>query len=335
MTILRYIQDKLMLIIFNLLIDFFIGILLLLYRCDISFVAVIWIIRIVVLGIYLSVEYIRYQRRFWYCSKILKTFDKSYMVSDILSKPDNVVEEIYYDFLKVACKSMNDDVEQCKRNQSDYKNYIEKWIHEIKNPVFAIKLLCTNNKTRVTNDIGRELESIDYLLEQVHYYVRSESLEKDYFIKKVNLVDVINNALIQYRTVLFRCGFSIEDFVQDVCVCCDEKWVSFILGQLITNAVKYRRDNNAVLKFDIEKTDQCINLLIEDNGCGISQADLPRIFDRGFTGSNRNKLNATGMGLFICKNLCDKMGLNISAESIEKCKTKIILSFPYGPLTEM
>jgi signal transduction histidine kinase len=324
-----------MLIILNLLIDFFIGILFLLYGCDISFIAVIWIIRIVVLGIYLSVEYIRYQRRFWYCGKILKAFDKSYMVSDILSKPDNVVEEIYYDFLKAACKSMNDEVEQCKRNQSEYKNYIEKWIHEIKNPVFAIKLLCTNNKTRVTNDIERELESIDYLLEQVHYYVRSESLEKDYFIKKVNLVDVINNALIQYRTVLFRCGFSIEDFVQDVCVCCDEKWVSFILGQLITNAVKYRRDNNPVLKFDIEKTDQCINLLIEDNGCGISQADLPRIFDRGFTGSNRNKLNATGMGLFICKNLCDKMGLNISAESIEKCKTKIILSFPYGPLTEM
>lgn len=335
MTIIRYIQDKLMLILFNVLIDFFIGILLLLYGCEISFVGIIWMIRILVLTIFLVLEYTRLLQRFRYCGKILSTFDKTYMVSDILTKPDNASEEIYYEFLKAACKSMNDEIEESKRSHSHYKNYIEEWIHEIKNPVSAVELLCANNQTQRTEDIVREVKKIDYLLEQVHYYIRSESVEKDYFIRKVNLSDLINTALLQYRTILFHGGITIEDYVPDMYVYCDEKWVSFILGQLITNAVKYRRDNNPVLKFEVEKMDQCVFLKVEDNGCGISQADLPRIFDRGFTGSNRQKLSATGMGLFICKNLCDKMGLTISAESIKGCKTKIIISFPYGHLTEL
>lgn len=335
MTIIRYIQDKLMLILFNLLIDFFIGLLLLLYGCEISLIGVIWMIRLLVLAIYLALEYIRLQKRFRYCGKILKTFDKTYMISDILSKPDNAVEEIYFEFLKTACKSMNDEIEEGKRSQSQYKNYIEEWIHEIKNPVSAVKLLYTNNHIEGTRDIVREVEKIEYLLEQVNYYIRSESLEKDYFIRRVNLSDIINTALLQYRTILVHCGFTIEDFVPEMYVYCDEKWVSFILGQLISNAVKYRRDNKPVLKFGIKKTDQCVFLRVEDNGYGISQADLPRIFDRGFTGSNRQKSSATGMGLFICQNLCDKMGLHISAESIEGCKTIIMISFPYGHLTEL
>jgi signal transduction histidine kinase len=89
------------------------------------------------------------------------------------------------------------------------------------------------------------------------------------------------------------------------------------------------------LKFVINKTDQCILLTVKDNGSGISQADLPRIFERGFTGSNRKKSGATGMGLYICKNLCDKMGLTISAESEQGRETRIVVGFPYGQLTEL
>ncbi len=336
MTLIRYIQDKMIFITFSMIFEFFIGLLLLLYGCDILMIGFIWISGFILFGIYLGVGYFRLQERTYHCNKMMETLEKSYMISDVVTKPDNVQEELYYALLKTACKSMNEEVEQCKRSQADYKSYIEEWIHEVKNPVSAIKLLCFNNPAAVTKEISREMEAIDFLLEQVLYYARSELVEKDYFIRRFSLSDAINAALLRNRTILQSFGFTIEDLVPDVCVVySDEKWVTFILNQLISNAVKYHKDCNPVLKFAAEKTAHNISLMVEDNGIGISKADLPRIFERGFTGSDRKKLNATGMGLFICKNLCDKMGLTISAESEVNCRTKIMISFPYGQLTEL
>ncbi|WMJ88212.1 sensor histidine kinase [Anaerocolumna sp. MB42-C2] len=335
MTLIRYIQDKLIFIILSVIFEFFIGVLLLLYGCDIFMIGFIWISGFIFFGIYMFIGYFRLLERQNHCNKIMKMLEKSFMISDMISKPDNIQEKIYYDLLKTACKSMNDEVEQCKRNQSDYKSYIEEWIHEVKNPVSAIKLLCFNHPEEVTTEISREMEEIAYLLELVLYYARSELVEKDYFVRKFSLSDVINAALLRNRTLLQNCGFTIEDFVPDVCVCSDEKWVTFILSQLISNAVKYPKEYNPVLKFTAEKAVHNVLLIVEDNGIGISKADLPRIFERGFTGSDRKKLNASGMGLYICKNLCDKMGLAISAESEVNRGTKIIISFPCGPLTEL
>lgn len=333
MTLIRYIQDKMVFIILSMIFEFFIGLLLLLYGCDILMIGFIGISMFIFFGIYLGIGYFRLQERTNHCNKIMKTLEKSYMISDMITKPGNVHEEIYYELLKTACKSMNDEVEQCKRSQADYKSYIEEWIHEVKNPVSAINLLCFNYPAEVTKKISREMEAIDYLLEQVLYYARSELVEKDYFIRRFRLSDAINAALLRNRTILQSCDFTIEDFVPDMCVCSDEKWVTFILSQLISNAVKYHKDYNPVIKFTAEKTVHNVSLMVEDNGIGISKADLPRIFERGFTGSDRKKFNATGMGLFICKNLCDKMGLAISAESEVNCRTKIMISFPCGELT--
>ncbi len=335
MTLIRYIQDKLVIIILSMIFGFFIGLLLLLYGLDLFMIGFIWICGLLLFGISLGIGYFRLQERTKHCNKIMKTLEKSYMISDVIAKPDSIQEEIYYELLKTACKSMNDEVEQSKRSQADYKSYIEEWIHEVKNPVSAIKLICFNHPAEVTKQISREMEAIDYLLEQVLYYARSELVEKDYFIRSFSLSDAINTALLRNRTILQSYGFTIEDSVPEVWVSSDEKWVTFILSQLISNAVKYHKNDNPVLKFTAKKSVHSISLMVEDNGIGISKADLPRIFERGFTGSDRKKLNATGMGLFICKNLCDKMGLTISAESEVNCRTKIMISFPCGPLTEL
>jgi signal transduction histidine kinase len=311
------------------------GLLLLLYGCDIMFIGVILTSRFIFNGIYLGIGYIQLQMRTNHCNKIMKDLEKAYMASDLISKPNNVEEEIYYEILRIACKSMKDEVEQCKRSRADYKFYVEEWIHEVKNPISAIKLLCFNNHTEITKEISREMEKIDYFVEQVIYYARSELVEKDFFIRRFPLSDAINAALLKNRTILQNNGFTIEDFVSDVFVHSDEKWITFILSQIITNAVKYQKNNHPVLSFTAEQTAHTISLRVEDNGIGISQSDLARIFECGFTGSNRQKFNATGMGLYICKNLCDKMGLAISAESEVNCGTIMKISFPYGPLTEL
>jgi signal transduction histidine kinase len=319
----------------NMLFDFLLGVLLLLYGCDINFVIIIWLFRAFMMGVYLSFGYLRLRGLMQRCEKTMKSIEKAYLISDVLPEPETAEDVIYFELLRTACKSMNDEVSRCRQGQSVYKDYIEAWIHEVKNPVSAIKLICSNNCTQATDTICTELEEIEYLLEQVLYYARSETVERDYFIRGFKLSDVINDALLQYRTLLLRSGFLINITDSDELVYSDEKWVSFILRQIISNAIKYCNHTKPYLSFVIDKTDQYIILSVKDNGSGISQADLPRIFERGFTGINRKKTGATGMGLYICKNLCDKMGLVISAESELGKGTKIDIKFPYGQLTKL
>lgn len=333
MTLIRYIWDKMILIICSTIMDCMIGILLLLYGCDISLVCMIWFCRIVLLGAYLGLGYYRLRERKKRCDGTMKALEKSYLISDALPRPENMEEEVYYEMLRAACKGMNDEVTRCRLSRSEYKDYVEEWVHEIKNPVSAVKLLCANHHDEITGEIAAEMESVDYLLEQALYYARSESVEQDFFICRCSLSDAIHDALLQYRTSLLRCGFSIDAADTDAWVYADGKWITFVLGQLISNAVKYRNATDPVLRFASEDTGQSIALMVADNGCGISPVDLPRIFERGFTGSNRKKTNATGMGLYICERLCGKMGLAISAASEKNGGTTITITFPYGPLT--
>jgi signal transduction histidine kinase len=335
MTLLRYIQDKMIIIALNMIFDFLLGLLLLLYGCDIYFVMIIWLFRIIMMGVYLCFGYFRLRGLTQRCEKTMKSIEKVYLISDILPKPETSEEMIYFELLRAACKSMNDEVFRCRQGQSVYKDYIEAWIHKVKNPVAAIKLICSNNRTKATSTICTELEEIEYLLEQVLYYARSETMERDYFIRGFKLSDVINDALLQYRTLLLRLGFKIDITDSDELVYSDEKWVSFILRQIISNSIKYCYHTKPCLLFVINKADKYINLSVKDNGSGISQADIPRIFERGFTGINRRKSGATGMGLYICKNLCDKMGLTISAESELGKETRIEIKFPYGQFTKL
>jgi signal transduction histidine kinase len=287
------------------------------------------------MGVYQGLGYYKIKSLMHRCENTIKLLEKVYLISDILPEPESTEEVICFELIRASCKSMNDEVFRCKQGQSAYKDYVEEWIHEIKNPVSAIKLICSNNHTEATKAIEGQMEEVEYLLEQVLYYARSETLERDYFIRSFKLSDVINEALLQYRISLLRLGFEIDITDSDVLVYSDEKWVSFIIRQVISNAIKYCNHTKPYLKFVISKTDKCILLTVKDNGSGISQADLPRIFERGFTGSNRRKSGATGMGLYICKNLCDKMGLSISAESEKGIETRFVVGFPYAQLTEL
>ena len=328
MILFRYIQDKIIIIALNMIFDFLFGLLMLLYGCEISFVMLLWLFRILAMGVYLGLGYYRLSRLMHRCENTKKTLEKVYLISDILPEPQSTEEVICFELIRASCKSMNDEVFRCKQGQSAYKDYVEEWVHEIKNPVSTFKLICSNNRSEATKSIEREMEQVEYLLEQVLYYARSETLERDFFIRGFKLSDVINEVLIQYRMSLLRLGFEIDITESDVHVYTDEKWVSFIIRQVISNAIKYCNPTKPYLKFVIDKADKCILLTMKDNGSGISQADLPRIFERGFTGSNRKKSGATGMGLYICKNLCNKMGLSIWAESEKGIETRIVVGFP-------
>ena len=235
-------------------------------------------------------------------------------------------DQVYYQLLKMAGKSMLEQIGEVERERLEYKEYIEQWIHEIKTPITAMKLLCENHRTNWTKELLLELEKTNRFTEQALYYARSEHTEKDYSVREMALSQVVHQAIADNKYLLLQGGMRLEvEEMQDT-VYSDEKWVRFILNQLIANAVKYRTEQ-PVLRISTHKRQDQVVLVMEDNGIGIAASDLPRIFEKGFTGQNgRMVQQSTGIGLYLCKRLCEKLGIGIAAESSEQ-GTAISLAF--------
>lgn len=249
-----------------------------------------------------------------------------YLISEVMELPAQAEDQVYYRLLKMAGKSMLEQIGEIRRERQEYKEYIEQWIHEIKTPITAMKLLCENHRTDWTKELLMELEKTNRFTEQALYYARSEHTEKDYSVRKMALIQVVHQAIADNKYLLLQSGMHLEvEEIQDT-VYSDDKWVRFILNQLIANAVKYRT-GQPILRFSTHRQQDQVVLVVEDNGIGISATDLPRIFEKGFTGQNgRNVQQSTGIGLYLCKRLCEKLGIGITAESSEN-GTSISLAF--------
>ena len=249
-----------------------------------------------------------------------------YLISEVMELPEQAEDQVYYRLLKMAGKSMLEQIGEVQRERQEYKEYIEQWIHEVKTPITAIKLICENNRCSFTRELLAELENINRFTEQALYYARSEHTEKDYSVREINLSDVVHGAIADNKYLLRQNNVAVT--VEDVeySIYSDDKWLRFILDQLISNGVKYRTDQPVLHFFAVKKIDSVI-LSVSDNGIGIPQGDLPRIFEKGFTGQNGRTIHSsTGIGLYLCGRLCDKLGIGISASSEGK-GTTISLSF--------
>lgn len=249
-----------------------------------------------------------------------------YLISEVMELPEQAEDQVYYRLLKMAGKSMLEQIGEIRRERQEYKEYIEQWIHEIKTPITAMKLLCENHRTDWTKELLLELEKTNRFTEQALYYARSEHTEKDYSVRKMALIQVVHQAIADNKYLLLQSGMHLEvEEIQDT-VYSDDKWVRFILNQLIANAVKYRT-GQPILRFSTHRQQDQVVLVVEDNGIGISATDLPRIFEKGFTGQNGRKVQqSTGIGLYLCKRLCEKLGIGITAKSSEN-GTSISLAF--------
>ena len=162
-----------------------------------------------------------------------------YLISEVMELPEQAEDQVYYQLLKMAGKSMLEQIGEVERERLEYKEYIEQWIHEIKTPITAMKLLCENHRMDWTKELLLELEKTNRFTEQALYYARSEHTEKDYSVREMALSQVVHQAIADNKYLLLQSGMRLEvEEMQDT-VYSDEKWVRFILNQLIANAVKY------------------------------------------------------------------------------------------------
>lgn len=265
-----------------------------------------------------------FRRRSFYdkLSSDLEQLDRKYLLPEMLEEPEFLDGRILCTAVQEADKSMHEQISAAHRENSDFREYIEMWVHEIKLPVAGLQLMCHNDgNTRYAEQLRR----IDEYIENVLFYARSGSAEKDYIIKPVTLKRVFSDIAVRNREELQERCISLRTEGLDTDVLTDAKWLLFILGQLMNNSIKYEADEIAVTA---EVLPDRTVLHFRDNGIGIPAADLPNIFEKSFTGENgRTHGGATGMGLFIVKKLCGRLGHAVSAASVQGEYTDISVTF--------
>ena len=208
------------------------------------------------------------------------------------------------------------------------KRFITDAGHEIKTPITAARLMARRSGADTRRKLEAELDQIGAHVERALFYARAENPEKDVLIHPANLSDLVNQAVQAHRALLLQNGVSVELCDLDFVVYTDRKWVCFLLGQLLQNAARYRRAR-PVIALSARRQEKRVELTVSDNGMGIPAHELPRVFDRGFTGSNgRLRGGSTGMGLYLAKKLADALEISLAIRSEEGVGTQVLLTFP-------
>lgn len=260
--------------------------------------------------------------------RLLEQLDEKTLLMEIAERPTFLEAQIISDILRRNMKYQNDKIAEIQRQNRDYRDFLDIWVHEIKTPITSARLTIENEKNATTLRIDDELRKIDAFVELVLYYARSSDVEKDFKVEQITLKDLVSAALKNYSKPIIQAGGRIQMEGLNISVCADRKSCAFVIGQIVSNAVKYRKDNFC-LDFTSQLEKNRVLLKIHDNGIGIDEADLSRVFDKGFTGENGRRFpKSTGIGLYLCKKLCGKMNMDIGISSKKGKGTTVTLYFP-------
>ena len=297
-------------------------------------------IPLIIMGLYMIsiiIEYFKRKKFYNNLLNMLEELDEKYLITEIIKTPNFLEGQIFKNSLEQIDKSMLENVNKYKYMTEDYKEYIELWIHEIKIPIATSKMVIENNKNAITKSIDEELDKVENYIEQALFYARSNTVEKDYYIRKVVLKEIINESIKKNKSSLIQEKISIDIHDLDIEVNTDNKWIVFILNQIIQNSIKYRKKENSVIEIYANQGKENVILYIKDNGIGIKQGEITRVFEKGFTGTNGRLSNkkSTGIGLYLCKKLCNKLGIGIELNSVQNEGTAVMLIFPQSSYIEL
>ena len=332
-----FLKEKLYYIILLAFILISSDILLMIYNISLFMVLYITIVPILGFLICLIIEYNIKNSFYKRLEKQMAELDEKYLISEIVQNPNFIEGKILINTIQDIDKSMLENVNKYKHLTEDYKEYIELWIHEIKIPIATSKLISENNKSKETKSIDEELGKIENFVEQVLYYARSNNVEKDYYISKTKLSEIVNSAILKNKNILLSNKINLEIGDIDKQVVTDSKWTIFILNQIIQNSVKYMNKDIKTMKIYAEEKKEKVILYIQDNGMGVGKGEIARVYDKGFTGENGRILGkkSTGIGLYLCKKLCDRLGLGIEFNSQKDIGTEVKIIFPVGSHTNI
>ena len=285
------------------------------------------VIAVLIMTKYLM-DWYRKKKYFEIITERVKDLKEPWLIAELLPVSYTIEDEIYQELLRKVGSSAIEEIHKIEDEQKEYEDYIEQWIHEVKTPITSIHLMLENRISEnpgLKKDLNVELSRLENDVELALYYARSEQIYRDYLIQKLNVRKVLLKVVNKNRTVIMNSSVAIDlDCDEALYAYGDEKWLVFMLTQVLLNAIKYKAEADAKVVMRAKRDNKKIVLNIIDNGKGIKKEELPRIFDKGFTGSNgRDNEKSTGMGLYLVHKLCEKLEIDIEADSV------------YGEFTEI
>ena len=255
--------------------------------------------------------------------------DLKYLESNILNSIEDLPKslDIRVKYYQKIIERLHNEVEKLKiddnKKMEDLADYYSMWIHQIKTPIAAINFLLDNEEIDV-KVFRQELFKIERYVEMVLTYIRLGSETSDYVITSIDLDEVVRENIKKYATLFINKKIKLNYVSHETYVISDKKWLGFAFEQLLSNAIKYTKSGGEI-SINISES----KLIIEDNGIGIYEEDLPRIFEQSFTGLNgRYEKKSSGLGLYLCKKTLDKLQHKIEITSKVNKGTKVIISFP-------
>lgn len=326
-----FLEEKFFFIIFQIIIIAIITGILYLTNIPIYYIILTIILLITLVIAYLFIVYISNLKKYKKIVSLVDNLDEKYLIAEILKKPLNLENKAYFYALKQACKGMLDKISIMEKDFLDYQEYIESFVHEIKTPIAALSLTFDNNQDF---QLKSEIDKINELTEQILFYARSNNTEKDYFVTELNIEEVVHSVVMKYRHYILNKKIRLDLHNLDNKIYADEKWIVFILSQIIQNSIKYLDKKDKLIEISSKNNKNNVILTIRDNGCGISKSNLIRVCEKGFTGVNRKKEYATGMGLYLSNKLCEKLGLSLKIDSIQYKYTEVKIIFPKNSITK-
>lgn len=245
----------------------------------------------------------------------------------------NVIENDYQLLVNKLINEKNEMNAEQTKCITEMKDYYTMWAHQIKTPISALNLMFQvlevgpEEGSVDTKELKQELFKVDFYVDAVLQYLRLEDMSSDLKFDHYNVDTIVKQSVKKFASQFIYRKIKIELGNLNTKVLTDEKWISFVIEQLLSNAIKYTK-NGGEVKIYLNETFNIndIILVIEDNGIGISDEDLPRIFERGFTGYNgRMGKKSTGIGLYLCKKTINKLSHKISIESKYGVGTKVMI----------
>lgn len=247
-----------------------------------------------------------------------------------LPEPKNLLEQDYRELVQGLDRMKREGESAYSMKYRDMMDYYTMWAHQIKTPIAAMRLLVQSEPTTQSEELLEELFKTEQYVEMVLQYMRTESQSKDLMIRQYPLEDIVRQAVRKYAKTFIRKKISLEFSPLDCVVVTDEKWLSFVVEQILSNALKYTKTGKISIYMDPAKAR---SFIIEDTGIGIEQEDLPRIFEKGFTGYNgRRDKKSTGIGLYLCRQVMDRLSHTIAIESEVGKGTRVHLGLEHVEL---
>ena len=242
---------------------------------------------------------------------------------EALPKSLDIRIDYYHKIIEKLYEELEKLTQENQQKNTDMVDYYSMWVHQIKTPIAAMNFLLDNEEVD-QKILQQELFKIERYVEMVLTYIRLDSISSDYVITKINLDEVVKDSVKKYATIFINKKIKLNYVSYETMVISDKKWLSFAFEQILGNSVKY---SSAGGEITIETYEN--KLVIEDNGIGIKEEDLPRIFEKGFTGFNgRYEKKSSGLGLYLCKKTLDKLGHHIEISSKVGEGTRIEITFP-------